>query len=157
MSIRNTAKAILFHNGKILVNKCVNDSGKIYYDLPGGGQNQFETIKEALAREVLEETGYTISVGRFVALAEEICDNDALRKAYFDYTHRIFHIFLAYLENEKKTEVSELDWQQVDSLWVPIESVDTLNFRPANLTGRITSLIDGHHAQYLECAHFVNL
>lgn len=157
MAIRSTAKAIILHNNKILVNRCINDEGKIYFDLPGGGQNQFETIEEAVIREVLEETGYLVKVGRLAALAEEICDNEELRKTYFDYTHRILHIFLAVLADAQKREVKEMDWQQQNSLWVPLEEADALNFRPANLTGAITALISGQHAPYLGCTHFVNL
>ncbi|WMJ84312.1 NUDIX domain-containing protein [Oscillospiraceae bacterium LTW-04] len=157
MAIRNTAKAIILHNNKILLNRCINYGGKVYFDLPGGGQNQFETIEEAVVREVLEETGYLVKIGRFAALTEEICDSEELRMRYLDYTHRILHIFLAALADEQKREVKEMDWQQQNSLWVPLEEVDGLNFRPVNLTGKITSLISGKHTQYLGCTHFVNL
>ncbi len=154
MAIRSTAKAIIQHNGSILVNKCINDRGKVYFDLPGGGQNQFETLEEAVAREVLEETGYLVKVGRFVAVAEEICDNEQLRKTYFDYTHRILHIFLAVLADEEKREIKEPDWQQQNSIWVPLAEADALHFRPANLTGTISSLVCGTQVQYLGCTHF---
>lgn len=157
MAIRSTAKAIIMHNNRILVNRCVNTQGGVYFDLPGGGQNQFETLEEALVREVLEETGYKIKVGPFVAVAEEICDNEELRKTYFDYTHRLLHIFLAVLTDEPKREVREPDWQQQSSIWIPIAEADTLIFRPANLSGKIASLISGEQVQYLGCTRFVNL
>ncbi|HWP52157.1 MAG TPA: NUDIX domain-containing protein [Clostridia bacterium] len=157
MAIRSTAKAIILHNNSILVNRCINDYGKTYFDLPGGGQNQFETIEEAVIREVLEETGYLIKVGQLVAVAEEICDDTELRKMYFDYTHRILHLFLADLADERKGEIKESDWQQQNSLWIPVNEVDTLIFRPANLTGQISSLISGEHIRYLGCSRFVNL
>ena len=57
MAIRNAAKAIILHNDKILVNRCITENNEVYYDLPGGGQNQFETMEDAVIREVLEETG----------------------------------------------------------------------------------------------------
>ena len=57
MAIRNTAKALLVSNGRILVNRCVTQEGGVYYDLPGGGQHMLETMEEAVIREVLEETG----------------------------------------------------------------------------------------------------
>jgi len=37
LSVRNSAKAIVLHEGKILVNRCVSRFGE-YYALPGGGQ-----------------------------------------------------------------------------------------------------------------------
>ena len=157
MAIRSTAKAIVVHNGGILLNRCVNAQGRAYFDLPGGGQNQFETLEEALVREVLEETGYGIKAGPLVAVAEEICDSEELRRTYFDYTHRILHIFLAGLTDEPRRAVRELDWQQQSSSWVPVGEVDALIFRPTNLTGVITSLISGAGVRYLGCAHFVSL
>lgn len=52
MGIRNAARALIVENNKILVNKNQSSmgdccpyrpNGMIYYDLPGGGQNQYET------------------------------------------------------------------------------------------------------------------
>ena len=51
MSVRNSAKAILLHDGKILVNRCVSRFGE-YYALPGGGQKSGETLIEAVKREL---------------------------------------------------------------------------------------------------------
>ena len=72
MAIRCASKAIIINNGAVLLNKCKNEEGHIYYDLPGGGQNVYESLEEALVREVKEETGYDVRVDKFVALAEEI-------------------------------------------------------------------------------------
>jgi ADP-ribose pyrophosphatase YjhB (NUDIX family) len=47
MAIRNAAKAIILHNDKILVNRCITENNEVYFDLPGGGQNQFETMEDA--------------------------------------------------------------------------------------------------------------
>ena len=157
MAIRSTAKAVVLHDGQILVNQCVNSKGNIYYDLPGGGQDQFETLEDAVIREVLEETGYTITVGRFLALAEEICDSKELRASYYDYTHRLFHIFLAYLTDIPRQKTREMDWQQQCSIWVPVNAIDTLVFRPANLSGKISSLLSSKSAQYLGNTRFVSI
>ena len=68
MGIRNAAKAVIIDNGKILVNKNMNSlgdmcyglpNGAVYYDLPGGGQNKYETLEEAVIRECLEDSGYS--------------------------------------------------------------------------------------------------
>lgn len=96
--IRCTAKAIVVRDGCILLNRCRKRDGSVYYDLPGGGQHVYESMEQAVVREVLEETGYAVKNLRFAALAEEIYTDDALRQKYPDYTHRVMHIFLAEVE-----------------------------------------------------------
>ncbi|ABX43488.1 NUDIX domain-containing protein [Lachnoclostridium phytofermentans] len=151
MAIRSAAKAIILHNDRILVNRCITENNEVYFDLPGGGQNQFETMEDAVTREVLEETGYKVRVIRFIALAEEICDNNELREKHFDYSHRIIHIFLAKLISEKTIEITEKDWQQEESLWMSLDEIDKVTFRPTQLSGRITDLVNVSHPQYLGC------
>ena len=41
--------------GKVLV---VKESGRTWWDLPGGGMHHAESIKEAIARELREEVGF---------------------------------------------------------------------------------------------------
>lgn len=151
MAIRNAAKAIILHKDKVLVNKCLTQNNEVYYDLPGGGQNQFETMEDAVIREVLEETGYKVKIVRFLALAEEIYDNNELREKYFDYSHRVLHIFLVQLASEKVEEITEKDWQQEESIWMSFEDVDKVSFRPRQLSGKIRDLVEVNHAQYLGC------
>ena len=152
MAIRNAAKAIIEHNRKILINKCMDDQGNIYFDLPGGGQNQFETMEEAVIREVMEETGYDVRIVRFVALAEEICDDMELRSKALDYSHRILHVFLVNLENEVRHEIKEMDWQQQGSVWVSLEEADSLHFQPCQLNGKISDLVLDKYPLYLGCS-----
>ena len=149
MAIRNAAKAIILHNDKILVNRCITENNEVYFDLPGGGQNQFETMEDAVIREVLEETGYKVKIVRFIALAEEIYDNNELREKYFDYSHRILHIFLVNLISEIADEITEKDWQQEESLWMSYDEIDKVAFRPAQLSGRISDLVKVNQPQYL--------
>lgn len=155
MAIRNSTKAILIKDNKILVNRCVMESGEEFYDLPGGGQNMYETMEEGLIREVLEETGYHIKVGRFIALTEEIEDDEQTRKDYPGLTHRMHHIFLASLENEIQDEVTEVDFYQKESLWVSIEEADRLTFHPVALSGKVKSLCTSEIPVFLGSEHVI--
>jgi ADP-ribose pyrophosphatase YjhB (NUDIX family) len=83
----------MIKNGKILLNKCLDKKYGDYYSLPGGGQRQYETLHEALARECLEETGYKVIPVRFAALCEAISIDKELREKHPGYTHRVYHIF----------------------------------------------------------------
>ena len=60
MPVRNSAKAIVVHDGKILVNRCISKFGE-YYALPGGGQHTGEMLNETVKRELLEETGLQVT------------------------------------------------------------------------------------------------
>lgn len=154
MAIRNSSKALLVSEGRILVNRCVSRTGDIYYDLPGGGQHDFETMEEALVREVLEETGYHVRVLRFVALAEEINDymlHDPAMEAYREYAHRAVHIFLAELTGERREKPTEADFQQEESLWLPVREADGLMLFPVQINGRISELIQDEIPRYLGC------
>ena len=130
MAIRNAAKAIIIHEGKVLLNQCVGHLGGVYYDLPGGGQHQFETMEAAVIRECLEETGRLVRIIRFAALCEEIFDDEELQKRFFDYTHRVHHIFLAELANEAVLPPTEADFQQDGSRWIDVKEVPSLDLRP---------------------------
>lgn len=56
---RISAYAIILKNGKFLMTQ----SGNGQWVFPGGGVEERETVLEAVVRECLEETGYTITVG----------------------------------------------------------------------------------------------
>ena len=59
MKLRNSAKAIIIQNNRLLAIRGKDPWGD-YYLLPGGGQRAGETILEALQRECLEEIGTTV-------------------------------------------------------------------------------------------------
>lgn len=136
MSIRCASKAIIINNGAVLLNKCQNEEGHIYYDLPGGGQNVYESLEEALVREVKEETGYDVRVDKFVALAEEIYTSTDLRERFPEYTHRVFHIFKASLISDKQDAPTEIDFATEGSIWVPLSELECeIKICPSGLKG----------------------
>lgn len=151
MAIRNTAKALIVEGTKILLNRCMTEAGETYYDLPGGGQNQFESMEEAVVREVLEETGRHVRVVRFAAVGEVIFDDPELRERYYEYSHRMFHIFLAELDDKVVVSPVERDFQQEASVWLELEEADRVEFLPAFLDGRISQLVRGGVPLYLGC------
>jgi len=139
--IRNAAKALIVHHGKILLNKNQNSlgdmcsdlpDGAIYYDLPGGGQNQYETLEEAVKRECLEETGYTITVDKLSAIYEEISVNEQFRSEYERHAHKIHFIFVCHLINEHPEPLAEdkKDLDLLGSEWVKLENVKNILLYP---------------------------
>ena len=124
MSIRCASKAIILKDGSILLNKCKNENGSVYYDLPGGGQDIYESLEQAVMREVKEETGYDVQVDKFVALAEEIYTSNDLREKFPEYTHRIYHIFEASIINDKKDAPTETDFGMEESVWMSLNNIE---------------------------------
>lgn len=150
MAIRCAAKALIVQDGRLLLNRCRRANGDVYYDLPGGGQHLFESMEDAVRREVREETGMDVRILRFAALAEEIYTNGLLRQKYPDYAHRMMHIFLAEPDGEKCSQPSEKDWGMEESIWIPVEEVENLpEVRPTAIQNRIREILDADAPVYL--------
>lgn len=68
---------LVFRNGKILFGKRLKkDHGHGFYAGPGGHLEFGESIEECAAREVLEETGMTITNVRPIALINFLIDKE---------------------------------------------------------------------------------
>ncbi|GFP75618.1 NUDIX domain-containing protein [Clostridium fungisolvens] len=141
MSVRSTAKAIIINNNKVLLNRCFDEYNGEYYSLPGGGQHTYETLHEAVIRECLEETGYSVIPKRFTALCEEICENPITRKLYPEYIHKMYHIFLCELADTSAKEPTEVDDMQISSEWVEIDHLCKIRLLPTVLNNNIEKMI----------------
>lgn len=153
MPIRSTAKAIVLHDGKLLLNRCRDRWHGEYYTLPGGGQETYETMAETLIRECREETGYAVCPGRFAALCEEICDDPDMRERYPAYAHKMLHIFLCSLASERRETPTEVDDFQLGCEWVEIGRLSEITLLPAPLGAHITELVNGGPPLFLGSAH----
>lgn len=141
MSIRNAAKAIIVHNDKILLNQCYTPGIGSFFTLPGGGQFPYETMEEAVVRECLEETGYTVLPETFVALYEEIYTSNFIRERYPDYAHKIFHIFRCSLADVSPHIPTEPDTGQLDCVWIPCDKFSDIKILPARIGDNIQALL----------------
>ncbi len=159
MSIRNAAKAIIVHNnGNILLNKNQNTlgdmcyglpNGAIYYDLPGGGQNQFETLEEAVKRECLEETGYIVNVCRLAAIYEEISMNQRFRAEYENHSHKVYFVFICQLADESKKPVTEKDIDMLCSEWIAVDSIKDIPLYPQIINEKLHLIINSKETLFL--------
>ena len=151
MSIRSSVKTIVINDGRVLLIKYISESGFVYYELPGGGQEQFEELEDTAKREFLEETGYNIKIRRFAAIAEEIFNDKDLRKNYPNYVHRIHHIYQAEIVLNDVIDVSRniLDKNQVGCEWIPIEQISEIYLLPQQVKEHFIEIINSNHPIYL--------
>ena len=160
MGTRNSAKALILDKSgtKILLNKSQNSladiweefpDGAIYYDLPGGGQNQYETLEEAVKRECLEELGITLEVGKLCAIYEEISMNEDFRKHYEEYAHKIFFVFICRATDEPVKPATEQDLDMIGSEWVEIEDVKNIELYPEAIKSNFDAILKAQTPVFL--------
>ena len=142
MQVRNSAKALVYHKGCILLNRCISRLGE-YYALPGGGQNPGELLTEAVTRELREETGLSVKPVRMCGIYECISPP---RK---DPSHKLNCIFLCELTDETPASPTEPDACQVDQHWVPLEEIQQINLFPRAVRNNISRMINSHEIIYL--------
>lgn len=154
MSIRNTVKAIIVKDGKILLNQCYGDAFGDYFSLPGGGQHQHETLEEAVVRECLEETGYAVSPTRLAAVCETILNEESRRNNPEHTHHRVYHIFICEILDDEKITPTGKDGTQTElgSEWVDINTINAINVThlfPIAVRDNIQGIINGTAPAYL--------
>ncbi len=91
-------RAIIIENGKILLSHELNTYAKMYL-IPGGGLEDNETHAECCAREVLEETGYIVRIGKQLCTVNE----------HYKNTLFISHYFICDIIGEGKPNLTETE------------------------------------------------
>jgi ADP-ribose pyrophosphatase len=129
--IRVSSRAIIVEDGKILL---AEFGGGQYYNFIGGGIEANETAKQAVIREVMEESGLTVDVGELVFTLEYepvSCD--------FRYgkDHHISFFFRCHINKDVPPQVPSLTDINPDdptitsaAKWVPIAELSNINVVP---------------------------
>lgn len=104
--VRHTAKALILRDGKVLMVKASRGYTKGSFNLPGGFINFGETPEESLAREVKEETGLHVRVGKLLSLSTA---------TFLPAGHYVLSfIYLASVRGGRlhpdPTEIAEVQW-----------------------------------------------
>jgi ADP-ribose pyrophosphatase YjhB (NUDIX family) len=152
MSIRSAARALVIKDGKVLLVKYRDERGD-FYTMPGGGQNQYETLTDAVIRECREETGYAVRPVRLACVCEDIWMDQATRDKYPDYAHKLHHIFICEPSDEEQAPPTEMDMNQVCSEWVEVQNVGGLRVFPKAVGGQIIDILDGNAPAFLGTEH----
>ncbi|GAA1898933.1 NUDIX domain-containing protein [Streptomyces sodiiphilus] len=138
--IRTAAKAIVVHDGRILLQRATWDGRECYF-LPGGGQHPGEALADTVRREVEEETGLDVRVERMLWLREYIGAHHGGDPA----DHRIEAVFACTpLSDPHQLGGHPADDLQTGLEWVPLDKAPSLNLLPHTLRQPIANLATGH-------------
>ena len=130
--VRNSAKAIIFQNGKLLTIKYMDAEGE-WFTLPGGGQEAGETLLQTLHRECLEELGLEIEIGPLRYIREYIGVNHEFAEHDFE-THQVEHIFIcSIVDQQPDISGTNPDPGQVGIAWLPVEELPNCRLYPKYL------------------------
>ncbi|SNT27988.1 NUDIX domain-containing protein [Tropicimonas sediminicola] len=123
--IRPTVRAVIFREGKLLVQVKIKQGAPEYLTLPGGKQEPGETMQSSLARECLEEVGADVIVGRLLHVAEVFKPKDLGTR------HQVEMLFACEVGPDYTPRVGHHpDPSQIDTIWAsPLDHAD--RFRPA--------------------------
>ncbi|WP_127539146.1 NUDIX domain-containing protein [Paenibacillus illinoisensis] len=131
--IRNSAKAVIVQNGRLLVIRLEDQYGTAYV-FPGGGQEKGEELKDAVARECLEEIGQAVNVGELLHIREYIGKNHEFAEWDADI-HQVEFYFECSLKDTDATvfEGSNPDDHQVAVEWIALEDLPSVRLYPQTI------------------------
>jgi 8-oxo-dGTP diphosphatase len=119
-TFRIRAAALIWRDVEVLLVRH-EKGGHSYWLVPGGGVDPGETMADAAGRELLEETGYDVEVGRLVLLCEAIDPNPGGR-------HIVNAVYAAKVRGG--TLSVGVDKALRDAKWLPVDTLATLEMYP---------------------------
>lgn len=116
--IETIARGVCVVGGRLLL--CRAKGGKSSY-LPGGHIEFGETGREALVREMAEETGLVAHTGRFLGVVE----NSFMQHGK---PHAEINLVYEMTIPDSAEVVAKEDW--IEFLWSPLDALDAANLLP---------------------------
>jgi 8-oxo-dGTP pyrophosphatase MutT (NUDIX family) len=145
--IRGRACAIIRQPGRVLLNRFGGDN---FWALPGGAVELGEFSTDALVREMREELGVTVEIGRLVWIVENLFDHRGT-----PYTEYGFY-YEAEWPSATETGDAEFVGLEPDQFfrWVRNEDIAALDFRPTVLRLPLLAHVSG--AESAAPLHFLH-
>ena len=138
--IRNSAKAVVIKDGKLLAIK-ISDGREEWYILPGGGQESEELLPQAVEREVAEEVGIKVACKDLLFVIEGV---------HGENFHRIDLVFFCeYIGAIDHPELHS-DTNQTGVEWLEVSTLNTAPLYPSKLRRAIMNYHEGKpYTRYL--------
>lgn len=123
--IRLATRAIILHEDRLLLVNAYKGSGRLWC-APGGGAEPHQSLPENIQREVMEETGLTVSTGE-ICLINEFHDPDGP-----------FHQVDIYFRCSIVAGDPNADWTDPEGIvtkrkWVTRAELEALRVKPDSL------------------------
>lgn len=131
--IRTSAKALIIRDGKMAAIK-ISDSREEWYILPGGGQNEEETLEQAVCREVAEELGIEVSCRDLLFVIEGV---------HGEAFHRVDLVFACDYVRELPDAPRHADTNQVGFDWLEMDNLNLQPLYPSKLRRPIMNYYSG--------------
>ncbi len=109
---RSAVRAVLFKGDKIALLNVTRDK---YHKLPGGGIEQKESIRRALFREILEETGCKIKILSEVGKISEHKTHLSEFQISYCYIAKVIREDKSRFTTEEKRAGFKLEWKSLDT------------------------------------------
>ena len=121
--IRNSAKALIIEDGRMLASR-IENAGGYYYVMPGGGQEPDEVLSETVRRECAEELGLHVEP-LSLAFVVERTEGESF--------HRIDFVFACRPAGAAEAVARHLDEEHAGYEWLPIDTLETVPLYPVKL------------------------
>jgi ADP-ribose pyrophosphatase YjhB (NUDIX family) len=131
-NIRVSVRAVILHDGAILLSEYDDESG-LHYNLPGGGVENGEGLHEALIREVREETGMLVRVGRLLYAWEYVPQK---RDYAYGTQQTLALIFACDIVNDSGSP--SLDPNQTAARWIALSQLPEKALLPPEVIPYLT-------------------
>lgn len=132
-TIRNSAKALIIRDGKMLAMK-IRDAGEEWYIMPGGGQEEEEQLSQAVCREIAEEVGIEVACRELLFVIEGV---------HGESFHRVDLVFLCEYVGEIPDADLQSDTNQVGMEWLDISTLNMQPLYPSKLRRQIMNFYEG--------------
>lgn len=125
---RKVARAILVNEkGEVALNKLHGEDmfgSRNYYETPGGGFKKYETSKQALYREIREETGYEVEIISPIGIVEDYYNLIHRHNKNYYYLCKTRLFLGKKLEEYESSMIEKLVWVDIDTAIKLYENMD---------------------------------